>query len=147
MEYAICYVSTVSPNLNEQEIIEVLNLSQNLNIEHNITGIFLYSEGNFFQVLEGERNFVLGLFKKIKNDSRHFNIIIIFEKEVTEPQFKGYKIDFISLDTRSKYKGLRNYFSLIGSLDPSIQSTVKYLLKKFTNTIEPEKSKKNKMKL
>ncbi|HZJ37436.1 MAG TPA: BLUF domain-containing protein [Gillisia sp.] len=60
MQYAISYVSTVAPNLSEQEIKEVLNFSQNLNIEHNITGILLFSEGNFFQVLEGERNFILG---------------------------------------------------------------------------------------
>ena len=57
MQYAISYVSTVSPNLTEQEIKEVLKFSQNLNIEFNITGILLYSEENFFQVLEGKKNY------------------------------------------------------------------------------------------
>ena len=135
MQYAISYVSTVSPNLTEQEIKEVLNFSQNLNIETNITGILLYSEGNFFQVLEDKKKLLLSLFEKIKADPRHYNILTIFEKDVKITQFNTYKISFIWLDTRYKYNDLKTYFSLIDSLNPSIQSTVKYILKKFTKSI------------
>jgi len=60
---------------------------------------------------------------------------------VKEAEFKDYKIDFISLDTRYKYNDLKNYFTLTESLNPSIQSTVKYLLKKYTNSTKLEKSK------
>jgi hypothetical protein len=101
MKYAISYVSTVSSNLNETDIQKILDYSRDWNINNQITGILLFSEGNFFQVLEGEKELVTELFKRIKMDSRHYNLIKIFEKEISQERYKGYKANFISLTPAS----------------------------------------------
>ena len=106
MRYAISYVSSVNDQLSEKEIQEVLDFSKNWNNEHNITGILLFSEGNFFQVLEGEKALLKELFPRIVADERHHNIITIFEKEVSQTKFKRYKADFISLDSRFQSKNI-----------------------------------------
>jgi hypothetical protein len=136
MRYAISYVSTANPALSENEIQSTLDFSKDWNNNHEITGILLFSQGNFFQVLEGEESLLKMLFERIKADKRHHNIITIFQKEVPEVKFQNYEADFISLDDRYHAKNIDSYFSQIKLLNPSIQSSVKYILNKFTEGIK-----------
>jgi len=136
MRYAISYVSSVNHTLSNDQIQDVLDFSRNWNIEHNITGILLYSEGNFFQVLEGEKDLLQSLFSRINADERHRNLITLFQKEVSETQFDTYKSDFISLDSRFQGENIALYFSQIEKLNPKIQSSVRYILNKFTEGIK-----------
>jgi len=136
MRYAISYVSTVNPALTETQIQEALDFSKNWNNDNNITGVLLYSQGNFFQVLEGGEQVVKDLFERIKADERHHNIITIFQKQIPNIQFNGYEADFISLDDRFQPKNIDNYINQVSLLNPSIQSSVKYILNKFTEGIK-----------
>ncbi|GHA27282.1 hypothetical protein GCM10007103_05840 [Salinimicrobium marinum] len=136
MRYAISYVSTANPELTKNQIQTTLDYSKNWNNNHVITGILLFSQGNFFQVLEGEENLLKELFERIKADKRHHNIITIFQKEVSEVKFDNYEADFISLDDRYHTNDIDSYFSQIRLLNPSIQSSVKYILNKFTEGIK-----------
>ncbi|MCF4102361.1 BLUF domain-containing protein [Gillisia sp. M10.2A] len=131
MRFAISYVSTVDRELNEKEIIEVLDWSKNWNNSHNITGLLLYSEGNFFQVIEGEKEDIKSLFERIKQDSRHHNIIKIFEREIHKEAFDGYISDFISENTQYKRKTVENYINHIKVLDESTQKAVINILGHF----------------
>lgn len=136
MRYAISYVSTANPALSETEIQEALDYSKDWNNNHNITGILLYSQGNFFQVLEGEEQLLKDLFDRIKADERHHNVITIFQKKIPNTQFDGYEADFISLDDRYNDENFDTYLAQISLLNPSIQSSVKYILNKFTEGIK-----------
>ncbi len=84
MHYAICYVSTASNDLEEQEIHQLLEETEENNNRRNLTGILLFSEGNFFQVLEGEEDIVRGIFRQIQDDPRHHNILKIFSRKIDE---------------------------------------------------------------
>ncbi|WP_286761208.1 BLUF domain-containing protein [Salegentibacter sp. UBA1130] len=136
MRYAISYVSTANPALSETEIQNALDFSKDWNNNHNITGILLYSQGNFFQVLEGEEQILKDLFNRIKADERHHNVITIFQKSIPNTRFDGYQADFISLDDRYNDENFDTYLAQISLLNPSIQSSVKYILNKFTEGIK-----------
>lgn len=136
MRYAISYVSSASEKLSELDVEKVLNFSKNWNNEHNITGMLLFSQGNFFQVLEGEKKLIKELFGRIVKDSRHFNIIRIFEKEIDDADFEGYSANFISLDSQYKEQDFGRYLNQVEKLNPSIQSSVKYILKNFSEGIK-----------
>jgi len=136
MRYAISYVSSVNPNLTENDIQEVLHYTRNWNNDHGITGILLYSDGNFFQVLEGETDILKSLLSRIVKDKRHTNVMIIFEKEVSETSFEDYQSDFISLDSRFEAKNIEMYLSQIDKLNPKIQSSVRYILNNFAEGIK-----------
>jgi hypothetical protein len=126
----------VNPALSESDIQKALDYSENWNNSHNITGILLYSQGNFFQVLEGEELLLKDLFKRIKADQRHHNIITIFQKDIPNVTFDGYQTDFISLDDRFSDTKIDTYLTQVSLLNPAIQSSVKYILNKFTEGIK-----------
>lgn len=136
MRYAISYVSTASEKLTDTEIEKILDFSKNWNNNHNITGILLFSQGNFFQVLEGEKVLLQDLFEKITNDSRHYNVIRIFGKEIDDTNFEGYSAKFISLDSQFRKKDFGRYINQVESLHPAIQSSVKYILNNFSEGIK-----------
>lgn len=132
MRLAICYVSSAAPNLTNRQIDDLLRFTEEKNNRNNLAGIFLFSEGNFFQILEGEKEHVQALFKKIESDPRHTDLIIIFQKELAEAKFNRYKSSFVSVDTRFSSQDMESYLSQVESFDPSVRTTVRYILQKFT---------------
>lgn len=136
MRYAISYVSTASEQLTETEIKKTLEFSKNWNTDHDITGILLFSEGNFFQVLEGDKELLQNLFERIKSDSRHYNVMRIFGKEIDNAKFTGYAANFITVDSQFTEKDFGRYLSKIATLNPAIQTSVKYILKNFSEGIK-----------
>jgi len=131
MRYAISYVSTASRNLEEEKIENILRISEENNNKNNITGLLLFSEGNFFQIIEGRKEEIAELYNKIEKDSRHHNIIKIFEKRIYKEAFDGYKSDFISENTRYNSSRLNNYEKYIEVLDEPLQKAVSNILKAF----------------
>lgn len=128
MRYAISYVSTARVGLKEQEINDIMAKTNKHNTAEKITGILLYNEINFFQLLEGEKETIQNLYEKIKQDPRHKDIIKILEKPVSKSPFDGYLTDFVT-DT-NKYDGsqLKHYLHYIEVLDPHSQKGVKRII-------------------
>ena len=110
MGYAISYVSTASESLTEDLVKNLLTFTEVENNSKNITGILLFSGGNFFQVIEGKKSVILNLFEKIKNDNRHFNIIKIFENKIQHEPMSAYSCGFIT--ERNKHDPILYQFYL-----------------------------------
>jgi hypothetical protein len=53
-----------------------------LNKPLGITGMFLYSDGSFFQVLEGEAATVDALYEKLDRDKRHQQLTLIIREPI-----------------------------------------------------------------
>ncbi|WP_025742889.1 BLUF domain-containing protein [Aquimarina pacifica] len=110
MRHIISYVSTASSNLTNSNIQELFSFVEKFNIESNITGILMYSDGNFFQILEGDKEKVLLLFEKIKKDPRHYNIIKMLDKQIEVPSFSTYGSSFITILSNNPYNQDLNMF-------------------------------------
>jgi len=96
--FELIYVSTAAKRMTKDNLQSILMESMRHNSDHNITGILLYDQGSFCQVLEGDKKDVLSLFKKIKKDKRHFNVITISEKDIQYREFSAWSMRFINLD-------------------------------------------------
>ncbi len=96
MKYVISYVSTASSELTDSDIRSLFNFVNDFNNKEGITGILIFSNGNFFQILEGEQKIVSLVFEKIKKDIRHHSIIKMLDKEITTSSFFGYTSSFTS---------------------------------------------------
>jgi len=131
MRYAIVYVSTASQDLNKKEIEGILNYSKEWNNDHGITGLLLFSGGNFFQIVEGEKNKISELFREIKSDDRHHNIMQIFGKDIHKEAYDGYDSDFVSEEADYDPKKFQHYLNQIKVLEPSAQKAVENILKAF----------------
>lgn len=129
MRFAISYVSTASRDLPQEEIVKILEESQIRNNEHGVNGLLIYSDGNFFEVIEGAEIMIKDLFKIIMEDTRHKNILTIFEKEVDKPFFDDKDANFISENTNYRPMNVENFLFYIKDLDESTQKTVTNILK------------------
>lgn len=97
MRYLI-YISTATRLLADAELLEILDISRSNNEKKNITGILLYSEGTFIQLLEGPTSQLNSIYEAILNDARHRNVIKLVEEDVDHRSFPGSVMGFRSID-------------------------------------------------
>jgi hypothetical protein len=77
--YTLTYESKSYQSFENKELEELLTLSRLSNTENGIMGCLIYNLGDFIQVLEGEKERVLELYKKIKADKRHSRIHLFLD--------------------------------------------------------------------
>ena len=80
--YRLIYVSTADRLMNQDQLVEILTKAREKNGHLGITGLLLYKEGNFMQLLEGEENAVRGLYDTIRRDPRHFDVTLLLSEPV-----------------------------------------------------------------
>jgi len=92
----LIYVSSASHLLAEQELLQILNEARDNNAQQDITGMLVYSDGTFIQVLEGPAQAVENLFLKIQNDPRHHRCFELMRQRTRERAFEGWSMGFRS---------------------------------------------------
>lgn len=134
MKYVICYISNVNENLEIDDIKKLLRFCERNNKNLDLRGLLLYSEGNFFQVIEGEKEILLPLWETIRKDSRHYGIIQVLGKEISQSAFDGFTADVVG-DENKYTLGLPNeYTETIEGMSKDIQRTIKNMLGTFIST-------------
>jgi len=103
MLFYLVYVSSAVKLFSASELVELLTKSRARNSEAGVTGMLLYKDGNFMQVLEGEKEAVLSLHTKILNDPRHRGLITLLQGELEEREFSDWSMAFRDM---SKADGL-----------------------------------------
>jgi hypothetical protein len=78
--FSLVYVSRSTENFNPRHLLEMLLVFRAENLRLNLTGLLLYKNGNFMQLLEGEQTVVLELYGKIRHDPRHTNVITLIDE-------------------------------------------------------------------
>jgi hypothetical protein len=104
-------VSNKTEAVDQNGIQDIFATTQRNNHIRNITGILLFLENSFLQVLEGERNEVASLFTKIQNDNRHENIFVVIDKSIEKCTFKNYKSGFSFVKDAEDLNNLKNYLN------------------------------------
>lgn len=76
----LIYCSAASRPFSAGDLTELLAGARLHNQRHGITGMLLYADGSFFQVLEGAPADVDQLFDRISRDSRHDHVTLIIRE-------------------------------------------------------------------
>lgn len=105
----ICYISDSCSNESIEELNALYTKAKINNAKHNITGVLIYKNKNFLQVLEGPLNTVDSTFKKISQDLRHKNIFKVINTNVDQRIFEDYNFGFTIINNKSELKNLHNY--------------------------------------
>ena len=92
----LIYCSSISTDLTQADLETLVHASAAYNTAYEITGILVFRDKFFLQVLEGERSQVMALFTKISTDARHQNIQILSESAITRRQFPNWAMELIS---------------------------------------------------
>ena len=96
---SLIYVSSSTQSLDDSEISGILAKSRQNNAALGITGMLLYREGNFMQVLEGPEGNVRSLMQTVECDPRHRGLIVLMQKPLKDRQFADWTMAFRNLDT------------------------------------------------
>lgn len=128
MRYAISYVSTSATSLLKDNITDIFTTSSQFNIKENITGFLIYSDGNFLQFLEGEKENIIKLYSKIEKDLRHKNLIKFIEKPVSNPYREGYICDFKTVILDNEEEQINIFRKYLQVLDPSARAATERVL-------------------
>jgi hypothetical protein len=92
--YHLVYTSHATHAFSESDLIALLKEAREFNRKSNITGMLLYIQGKFIQVLEGQKEEVTKLFNRIAADPRHHRVAVIVEGESHERIFKDWSMGF-----------------------------------------------------
>lgn len=80
--HVLVYVSSATRLFQPAEIADFLDRARTRNRAQGISGLLLFCEGNFMQVLEGPRARLDALFDRIRRDVRHHDVVrLLFEPQ------------------------------------------------------------------
>jgi uncharacterized membrane protein (DUF373 family) len=107
----ISYISAATDAMSTQGLLALLQQSRDNNADNGITGMLLYGNGTFLQVLEGDERAVDTLIDKIKKDPRHTNLKMLHRKTIERRQYSDWSMGFkrISDKELQNVEGLRDF--------------------------------------
>lgn len=90
----ILYLSKVIAPLEEAELVRLLEEARANNKRRNITGILVYSDRQFMQLIEGEEADLASLYAKLAQDPRHTGVIKLADKPIVTRSFSEWSMAF-----------------------------------------------------
>ena len=97
--FSLTYVSSAMRPLSPAELRDLLVVCNRNNRARNVTGMLLYKDGNFMQVLEGEEDSVRAVHATIARDQRHHGLLTLLQGVNSERQFPAWSMGFKELHT------------------------------------------------
>ncbi|OYW56709.1 MAG: blue light sensor protein [Hyphomicrobium sp. 32-62-53] len=107
----ISYISSASPPMSTEELLTLLQKCRENNAGRGVTGMLLYANGTFLQVLEGAEEVVDELVEIIKKDPRHKNIQMLYRKPIERREYSDWSMGFRRLSDKDlkEVEGLRDF--------------------------------------
>jgi hypothetical protein len=107
------YASAAGRVFDTEELTELLQVARDNNAKLGLTGMLLYAEGSFFQVLEGPAEVVDALYVKIGRDERHGQMTLIIREPIPKRCFDAWTMGFynVSREELAGISGVNDFFS------------------------------------
>ena len=90
----IVYASTATHACSDEELAQLLEKSRSNNKESGITGMLVYHEDSFLQLIEGPGPALNHLFGKLRADSRHTKVVLLLRERISERTFADWTMGF-----------------------------------------------------
>jgi len=96
----LIYSSSASKKMLKSDLYIILRQARKNNESIGVTGLLIYADKYFFQVLEGQKEVVSQLFEKISNDKRHYDVQILGESDLDICAFPNWKMAYATPSDR-----------------------------------------------
>lgn len=101
--YKLIYVSQAKDDICYRDIDEILKKSRKNNAVHDVSGILIFSDGYFIQLLEAaSAEIVRATLARIVKDPRHHTVRIIREWNCAERSLQQTSMAFLDHDLQEK---------------------------------------------
>jgi hypothetical protein len=125
------YASNTSRDVADAVLDDILASSRKNNAKAGITGVLLYIEGGFMQVLEGEESAVTETFAHISKDRRHWNMSILLDRDAPRA-FGDWSMGFTRLSKEADPRAFAlSEEAINGRLRPGTPAEIVALLRTF----------------
>lgn len=107
----VSYLSRANGPLSAEDLLALLLQSRTDNAARGVTGLLLYGNETFLQVLEGEDAVVDDLVARISRDPRHGEFRVLSRRSVARPQYSDWTMGFerITDDGLKQIDGLHDF--------------------------------------
>jgi hypothetical protein len=93
----LIYSSAAVKAGGEVELSRLLLTARRNNVALGVTGMLLYHEGSFLQILEGDEKNVEMLFERISMDPRHCRVMLLLRRDIDAQHFQDWSMGFIDI--------------------------------------------------
>ena len=137
--YTLTYESIATEKIKGEEMEELLKKARANNERDGITGCLIYYKGGFDQLLEGDREKIEILYEKIKKDTRHKNVTLFSDDEISKRTFPNWGMAYYPIDenntTKHEFEQFRRNLILLADLVETTNVTAKQFWKKIRTMI------------
>lgn len=131
----IIYISETPTPLSLPEVEAILEVSRKNNRHDGISGMLLYADNVFIQVIEGEESLVTALYQKVSKDPRHTAVTLVSDQAIKQRSFRNWSMGFSQISDPEILAelGLNDFFSGSEWVNSSRCDKIQELLKTFYN--------------
>jgi hypothetical protein len=107
------YSSASTSDFTPMDLVALLAECREKNSKADLTGMLLYGNGTFFQVLEGDRPVVEALLEKLVTDPRHERLTKIILEPIEERSFAQWTMGYSKVTKKelADIPGLNDFFA------------------------------------
>jgi hypothetical protein len=108
----LAYSSVAVSHFDRDRLVELLTFARNFNDAHCLTGMLLYVDESFFQILEGDPDELHALYERIEQDKRHAKVIKLLEVPIEKRTFAEWSMGYakVTREELAKIPGLNDFF-------------------------------------
>ena len=134
----LLYASNTFRDVSDAVLDDILASSRANNVKAGITGVLLYIEGGFMQILEGDAPAVTDTFARISKDKRHWNTTVLLDRDAPRA-FGEWSMGFARLEKDSDPATFAlTQDAISGRLKPGAPVEIVTLLRTFYRINSPQ---------
>ena len=96
MLYRVIYSSDAARAMSDRDLEQILAVARSSNEERGITGVLIYVDGTFLQVLEGEKDTLYDVIGRIVCDPRHRRITFLSVEEADSRALARWQMAYLN---------------------------------------------------
>jgi hypothetical protein len=102
MLHQLIYASRATRPMSAGDVEAILDVSRRKNALCGISGMLLYDEGSFLQVLEGDEPEVERVYGQLNKDRRHESVVLVHRGPIAQRGFSEWSMGAFELTAASR---------------------------------------------
>ncbi len=120
--HSLLYSSAATMEFKESDLVALLEQARKFNSEHNITGLLLFHNNSFMQLIEGKKDIIMDLFEyKIFRGSRHDAVTEYYNRPIEKRVFSEWSMGFEKLDN-NHFIDIPDFSNLVNDYQPLLKA-------------------------
>jgi len=141
----LIYLSSAWDQFQPEDLASLLAVARRNNIRDGLTGVLLFHDGSFMQVLEGDAEAVDRVFRRIRKDGRHNRILVLSQTEGVTRLFPGWAMalarpDALAMDDPEGVRPIHKVMEDLRNIeaqDPRVATLMRSFLASFRDLSRP----------